>query len=169
MYCFLQHTHDNDYTGFFGGREGDESPEEAGRRELREEAGFEHAEFIKEIVYYQLHFYHPTKNRNQYSLNTSLYFEVDRNEQKEVSQEEKNKHTTVWMTADEFFAKTKNETTVFAMNRLLGKDTDNAGRTKVEKYNTFNPAPSDMLIPKLIPEEELPVVLPLDIENYKPK
>lgn len=168
QYCFLQHTHDNDYSGFFGGLEWNESPVEAWYRELKEEAGFENAEFIKEITYYQLQFYHPTKNRNQYSLNTSLYFEVDRTTQKEITEEEKSKHTTVWMTADEFFAKTKNETTVFAMNALLWTQHDAGKREETEKYNEFNPVPAELMIPKLVPEDQLPVVLPLDVQNYKP-
>lgn len=38
----------------------------------------------------------------------------------------------------------------------------------VNKYNEFNHLPEELKIPHLIPEEELPVVLPLDLENYKP-
>jgi len=95
---------------------------DAAMRELREEGGFEKATFVKEVTYYQIQFYHPTKNRNQYSLNTSLYFEVDRADQKTVSEEESKQHTTVWMTAEEFLSKSKNDTTIFVMNMLLGRE-----------------------------------------------
>ncbi len=169
QYCFLQWAHDGDYSGFFGGIEGDESPVDAAMRELREEGGFEKATFVKEITYYQIQFYHPTKNRNQYSLNTSLYFEVDRADQKNVSEEESKQHTTVRMTAEEFLAKSKNDTTIFVMNMLLGREYMKDGWTMTEKYNEFNPAPEELLVPKLIPEDELPVVLPLDVQNYTPK
>lgn len=40
---------------------------------------------------------------------------------------------------------------------------------RVNKYNSYNPAPESDLVPYLIPEEELPVILPLDVQNYKPK
>lgn len=116
-----------------------------------------------------MQFYHPTKNRNQYSVNTTLYFEVERKEQHAVAAEETAQHTTVWMTAEEFLAVSKNDTTIFSLNKMLGKEYMTEGWSMTEKYNQFNPAPEEELIPKLIPQEELPVVLPLDIANYTPK
>lgn len=73
------------------------------------------------------------------------------------------------MTAEEFLAVSKNDTSIFCMNMMLGKEYMTEGRTMKEMYNEYNPAPSELLVPKLIPEDELPVVLPLDVENYKPK
>lgn len=40
----------------------------------------------------------------------------------------------------------------------------------VDRYNAYNPHPDkDLRIPHLIPTEELPVILPLDLGNYKPQ
>lgn len=64
-------------------------------------------------------FYHPTKKRNQYSICTCLYAEVDLTKTVARSTEEQAIATIVTMSPDEFFAQTKNDTSVFAMNELL--------------------------------------------------
>lgn len=43
-----------------------------------------------------------------------------------------------------------------------------AHKTK-DRYNAYNPHPDkSKWVPHLIPDEELPVILPLDLPNYKP-
>lgn len=136
---------------------------------MKEEAGFEKATFVKELVSYQLQFFHPVKQRNQYSMNTTLYFEVDKADQKPVNAEELQQHAAVWMTAEEFMSKSKNDTTLFAMKVLSGDNSLPTGRTMQAKYNAYNPHPDkSKWIPHAIPDDELPVLLPLDLPNYKP-
>ncbi len=169
QFCFLQWTHDQDYSGFFGWIEEWETAQEAALRELKEEAGFEKATFVKELVSYQLQFFHPVKQRNQYSMNTTLYFEVDKADQKPVNAEELEQHALAWMTAEEFMSKSKNDTTLFAMKVLSGDNSLPTGRTMQSKYNAYNPHPDkSKWIPHAIPDDELPVILPLDLPNYKP-
>jgi hypothetical protein len=50
-----------------------------------------------------------------------LYFEVDRADQWDISDAEKEILEPVWMTADEFFAKSRNDTTIYCLNHLLGR------------------------------------------------
>jgi hypothetical protein len=53
------------------------------------------------------------------------------------------------------------------MNQLLGNP--QISQPTIDRYNAYNPHPNkDMWIPHPIPDEELPVVLPLDLGNYKP-
>gem|GEM_PF-3059162 len=83
-----------------------------------------------------------------------------------VSEEEKKKHTVERLTCDDFLVKSKNETTCYFVREV--KKIPQKSRKKIDKYNEYNPLPEDKKIPHLIPEEELPVLLPLDLENYKP-
>ena len=71
------------------------------------------------------------------------------------------------MSAEEFMQTTKNDTSVFAMNRLLKGDSGIKETT--DRYNAFNPHPDrSKWISHPIPEDALPVILPLDLGNYKP-
>ncbi len=121
QYCFLQWTHDGDVSSFFWGVENGEDPIIAAQRELLEEGWFTDATFVQHIVDYQLKFYHPTKLHNQWSICTTLLFEVDKASQQQVSTEESVQHTTVWMTSDEFLAQTHNDTSIFTLNILEGR------------------------------------------------
>ncbi len=71
------------------------------------------------------------------------------------------------MTVEDILATTANDTTVFAFNQLL---TGQFGiQQTVPRYNAYNPHPDKSLrIPHAIPEDQLPVVLPLDVADYKP-
>ncbi len=167
-YIFLKWAHDQDVSAFFGGIEGNETAIEAAARELREEGWFTDVTFIKEVCDYQLKFYHPTKNRNQYSICSCLLFEVDTNKITTRSDEDKDLHEVVSMTAEEFLSQSKNDTTIFAMNILLDKP-QTISYSSIDRYNAYNPHPDKSTrIAHLIPDEELPVILPLDLGNYKP-
>ncbi len=166
-YCFVKWNFDDGVSGFFGGIEAGETAEDAAKRELLEEGGFTHVEIKKHILDYQCKFRHPTKNRNQYSVCTCLLIEVDRAHQKDISKAEKEQHSLVWMSAEEFLKVSNNDTTIYCLNHLLGKEQKE--RQLIDKYNDFYPCPEDKKIVHLIPEDELPVELPLDVKNYKPK
>lgn len=167
-YCFIKWNHDQDVSTFFGGIDGEEDMVVAAKRELQEEGGFADAEFVKEIGEYHVQFYHPTKERNQYSVNHLLYFEVDRSKQTEPTDDEaKELHVPVWMSIEEFMKITKNDTSIFAINRLL--DGDPWIKEMIDRYNVYNPHPDKAKwISHPLPAEELPVLLPLDVKDYKP-
>lgn len=139
---------------------------EAIKRELREEGGIIDVAIKQEIMEYHCKFFHPTKQRNQYSICHAWYVEVDRTSSQEISNEEKMKHEIVRLTADDFLRISKNDTSIYVLNQLLNKPQKE--RPTTHKYNEHNPAPEDTKIPHLIPDSELPVLLPLDLENYKP-
>lgn len=166
-YCFIKWSHDWDVSGFFGGIEAGENVEQAVARELLEEGGFTSFEIKKNILTYHCKFWHPTKKRNQYSICTCLYVEVDRNNQQVISSEEQKQHSLVRMSAEEFLQTSNNDTTKYIVRILLW--IDQPTRPLTNKYNEFNVCPEDEKIPCLIPESELPVILPLDVQNYKPK
>lgn len=119
-----------------------------------------------EILEYHCKFFHPGKERNQYSICHAWYVEVDRVSCQEISEEEKLKHEIVWLTADAFLGLSKNDTSIYVLNHLLGKP--QRERPKANRYNDHNPVPEDKKTPHLIPDAELPVLLPLDLANYKP-
>ncbi|MBP7848364.1 NUDIX domain-containing protein [Patescibacteria group bacterium] len=118
-YCFIKWNHDGDVSGFFGGIEEGETAEQAAERELLEEGGFTSIEVKKHILEYHCKFWHPTKKRNQYSVCTCLYVEVDRNSKQEISKEEQAQHSLVWMSAEEFLKVSNNDTTKYALRILL--------------------------------------------------
>jgi leucyl-tRNA synthetase/8-oxo-dGTP pyrophosphatase MutT (NUDIX family) len=169
QYCFIKRAHDNDVSLMMWGIDGDEDMIVAAKRELVEEAGLHDVTFIKHLGEFQVQFYHPTKNRNQYSTNQVLYFEADKSKQwKPTDDEAKSLHQAVWMKADEFLVMTHNDTSVFCMNWLLTGE--HGIKHKTPRYHAYNPHPDkDKRVPHLIPTEELPVILPLDLGNYKPQ
>lgn len=166
MYARVKWKHDGDVSWFFWGIEVGESIESALKRELSEEWGFGEVYPMKEILEYHAKFYHPTKKRNQYSIAHARYAEVSRKNMVAIGDEEAAQHEIVWLSAEEFLQMTQNETTKYVFNELLGNA--QPARERVLKYNEYNPLPEDQKIPHLIPDDELPVLLPLDLENYKP-
>lgn len=141
QYCFLKWSHDGDVSSFFWGVDNGEDSIIAAQRELLEEGWFADATFVKHIVDYQLKFYHPTKLHNQWSICTTLLFEVDKNSQQQVSTQESAQHTTVWMTSDEFLAQTHNDTSVFALN-ILEDRPQTIDCTLINQFNEYNPQPT---------------------------
>lgn len=76
------------------------------------------------------------------------------------------KHTPTWMTVEEILAKKTDPDTSYIFELLAGKTPD---VQYVDRYNAYNPHPDKAKwIPHLIPDDELPVILPLDLGNYKP-
>jgi leucyl-tRNA synthetase/8-oxo-dGTP pyrophosphatase MutT (NUDIX family) len=166
QYAWIKHNHDQDYSGFFGWVEKDESQEDAIRRELLEEWWFTDATIQKHLLEYHCKFYHPTKKRNQYSVCQAWLVEVDRTAIVSISAEEQKIHSIERLSINDFLKVSNNETTCYVVRALLW--VEQKTWQSIEQYNEFNPLPEELKVPHLIPEEELPVLLPLDLENYKP-
>jgi leucyl-tRNA synthetase len=84
-----------------GGPEGDEDLVQAGLREIREETGYLHAKFVKQLpgkVHAQ--FYQLLKKVNRSAHFQALYFELEDGKQEEVSAEELAIHDLHWVEAD---------------------------------------------------------------------
>jgi leucyl-tRNA synthetase len=93
----------NDWQGFVvGGIDGNESAEEAGAREIREETGYQNPKFIRKlggVIHSQ--FYHEIKKQNRFAHFSTLYFELIDDMRKEMAEEEKSLHEVVWVSKAE--------------------------------------------------------------------
>jgi len=74
----------------------------------------------------------------------------------------------VWLSKEEV-----TEDMLLANNRYVWQTFINGKQPKadrhIDRYNAYNPHPDkSKWIPHLIPDEDLPVILPLDLPNYKP-
>ncbi|MCD4761587.1 class I tRNA ligase family protein, partial [bacterium] len=81
-----------------GGIDEGEDLIEAGKREVLEETGYKNLKFIKQIgEEVHVNYYAKHKNENRYAVAKCLYFELENEEQEEISKEEKNKHKILWV------------------------------------------------------------------------
>jgi leucyl-tRNA synthetase len=84
-----------------GGVEKGQTPEQAARAEIEEETGYFNLKLIKTLGRYHSKFFHTPKNENRFGHFNCFYFQLENGEQKEILQEEKDKHEMVWLTKDE--------------------------------------------------------------------
>lgn len=104
-----------------GGVERDQSPEEAATEEIREETGYLHPKFIKELPRAHSKFFHNPKNVNRFAHFHSFYFELEDEEREEMSSEEKEIHDVVWVTRKEMENFRLPECHRFAWESLVGE------------------------------------------------
>ncbi len=80
-----------------GGIEKGEDAVAAGIREIQEETGYQHPQFIRDVGQVQyVEFYHQAKETNVRARMHYLYFELKDGQQTSLSEEENQKHTVVW-------------------------------------------------------------------------
>lgn len=84
-----------------GGVEEGQTPEEAARAEVREETGYVNIRLIRELPRYHSQFYHGPKGVNRFAHFHSFFFELIDDARDEVTEEERQKHESVWLTTDE--------------------------------------------------------------------
>ncbi|MEI7513101.1 MAG: class I tRNA ligase family protein [bacterium] len=97
-YLILNWKDHNWNTFISGGVENEEDLIESAKREVEEETGYFNLKFIKEIGSpFKVKFYAPHKNQNREDIQQGLYFELIDNEQKEVNEDEKTKHSFGWV------------------------------------------------------------------------
>ena len=85
-----------------GGIDGEESTEDAMRREIREETGYKNIE-IKQTILDNLFCYgfRHTKGKNQKTNDVFYYVKLLNDEREEINGDEQNKHRSVWLNKDE--------------------------------------------------------------------
>src|SRR3989338_6540260 len=86
-----------------GGIEAGENPIDAGKREVREETGYMHVEFVRELGgIIHSRFFYPTKEKNTHARFKPLLFQLKDHAREEVSEEENTLYDSVWVDAGKF-------------------------------------------------------------------
>jgi len=98
--CLKWNKHDWN-TFIIGGIEGEEDPIEAAIREIEEETGYKNIEFVQELGKTKAAFYAAHKKVNRIANNTGLLFKLVDSEQNEVSEEELENHSMIWVPRNE--------------------------------------------------------------------
>ncbi len=89
------------HTFITGGIEEGQTPEEAARAEVYEETGYKNLKLVRELPAFHSKFFHGPKNVNRFAHFKSFYFKLENGERDEISEDEKLKHSTRWLTAKE--------------------------------------------------------------------
>ncbi len=88
-----------DWKGFvIGGKDKDETFEQAAAREITEETGYRNPKFVKNlggVVHAQ--FYHAVKNENRWAHFHPMLFQLENDERNEIAAEENAIHEVVWV------------------------------------------------------------------------
>jgi leucyl-tRNA synthetase len=114
----------NGWQGFIiGGVEEGETNEQAGRREIKEETGYQNAKFIKELPG-RVHgkFYQSLKKENRFAHFSGLYFELQDGEQEQIADSEAAIHDILWFTAEEIAQNFTYQDMVLLWEKFMGQE-----------------------------------------------
>ncbi|MEK7607677.1 MAG: leucine--tRNA ligase [Patescibacteria group bacterium] len=84
-----------------GGVEGNQTPEEAAKMEIKEETGFLHPKLISNFGRIHSKFYHVPKKVNRFAHSHTLYFKLENDAREKVTETENEIHEVKWLTIDE--------------------------------------------------------------------
>ncbi|MBI2629710.1 class I tRNA ligase family protein [Candidatus Pacearchaeota archaeon] len=105
-----------------GGIETNEDLTKAAEREVLEETGYK-VKFIKKLGgEIESHFYAPNKKVLRHRLDQPVLLELIEEKQKNISEEEKNKHDAIWLSADEAIKEVSPYYNILGLLRYLEKD-----------------------------------------------
>ncbi|MFM2357484.1 MAG: hypothetical protein RJA61_221 [Candidatus Parcubacteria bacterium] len=105
-----------------GGIESGQTPEDAGRMEVREETGYLNLRFVKDFGVVHGKFYHVPKKTNRNAHAHMLYFELEDDKRNVVAESEQAIHELLWLTKEELQKFLTPATHQHAL-RLLGGET----------------------------------------------
>ncbi|MDO8517694.1 MAG: class I tRNA ligase family protein [bacterium] len=103
------------HTFITGGIEKDQTPEEAGITEIREETGFLTPKLVKEFGVVHGQFYHVPKKENRLVHGHILYFELQDDTHEKISEKESAIHDIHWLSAEELVSWLTPKTHTYAL------------------------------------------------------
>jgi len=103
-----------------GGIDGDESPEEAAEREVLEETGYRAKAVRKLGGLIESHFFADHKNLWRHRIDQPMLLELTSDEREVVSDEEKNRHEAIWLSAEEALKRITHKYNCIGICRYLG-------------------------------------------------
>ena len=134
MLCIIKHWSEekylgvhwtkNDWHGFITGGVGEgEDMATAGAREIKEEAGYASAEFVKALGFpIDSRFYQAIKKVNRYAHYNPLLFKLKDGKTVSIAEEEKQLHHTQWLTANEMEKFMNRDDLKVAWGRVLNSE-----------------------------------------------
>lgn len=144
-----------------------ETREEAAIREAKEETIYTNFQVIKHIPsQVQSCFYNPNKGENRYLVEEMVVLQL--------INEEKSPSELAWYEFLRIDEKELGEKLPYLNEQYNWYEYFDPSKKPtppayIDRYNTYNPHPDkSKWISHIIPDEDLPVVLPLDLPNYKP-
>ncbi len=121
-YLVLKWKKANWFTFVTGGVEQGEDPKQSAIREIQEETGYLNFRLIRELPRSHSQFYHVPKKQNRFAHFYNFYFELENDERRDLSQEEKENHEVVWMTEKEVREKLTPEGQLRDLDIIQGKE-----------------------------------------------
>ncbi len=103
-----------------GGPENGQTAEEGAVQEILEETGYLHPKFLKKLGRVHSQFFHIPKQVNRLAHFDVLYFELQDDARREISEEEQGIHEVKWLTPDEMDRFLSPEAHRFAWREFLG-------------------------------------------------
>jgi leucyl-tRNA synthetase len=161
------------YTNLAGGIEQWDTELETAKKELIEESWYCDIRSIESLDHeIQYHQFAPHKDVNRYWIAKLYYVELESLQQNPIDPKELKLHTPEWVDFDQVNIVQDIPLVTYIRDYFVFKKhnwPEPKPQKYTDRYNAHNPHPDKTKwIPHLIPESELPVILPLDLPNYKP-
>ncbi len=121
-----------------GGVEKGQTPEEAAAAEIREETGYLHPKFVRELGMTHGLFYHVPKKENRLVHGHILYFELEDDAKEKISKVEEAIHEVKWLTLEELRQFLTPATHTYALSLLDGRFTTFTGKGVLMNSGKFS-------------------------------
>lgn len=152
-----------------GGIDDWESLIESWIREAQEETGYKNFTYITTLdaeshsSFYAIH-----KNIWRYMVQNTIVLQLTNDETEEKVKEDHDDFELIRLTKEEVEKENIVWNNRYAWDAYINGEQPKSDHY-INRYNAYNPHPDkSKWIPHLIPDDELPVILPLDLPNYKP-
>lgn len=149
-----------------GGVDEGQTPAEAAVREIREETGYLNPTLIRRLSNTHAQFFHVPKDENRFAHFSDFYFELQDDAREEMSDEEKQTHEIVWLTAAEMDDFRLPESHRFIWNELQGRQELYSGEGIMANSGKYDGMSSSQAREKMVADLETQGVAQERV-NYK--